>query len=323
MRALLYDKTLRYSTDYPEPIQIPGEALIKVKMAGICNTDIEIVKGYMGFTGILGHEFVGIVEESNDPDWIGQRVVGEINAACGICPMCLEGNKNHCPKRTVLGIQGRDGVFADYVSLPITNLHRVPEEIPDTAAVFVEPTAAAYEVLTQLQVLPTDRVLVLGDGKLGLIMAQVLESTGCHLTAIGKHPEKLGILASRGIMTACIDNGLSDPIMTCLAGADVVVDCTGSPSGLDIALRLIRPRGTLVIKSTYAEPTLFNPSPIVVNELTVIGSRCGPFKPALRALSEGFIATEPLIEAIYPLQKGLEAIAHATKRGAKKVLLRM
>jgi len=315
MRALFYDGELRLIEDYPRPTPPPGEALVRVKLAGICNTDLEIVRGYMGFRGVLGHEFVGVVESCEDEGLVGRRVVGEINASCGQCDYCRAGMPTHCPHRTTLGIQGRDGAFAEYLTLPTRNLHPVPEDMPDEVAVFTEPLAAALEVTEQVHVRPTDRVVVLGDGKLGLLVAQVLGLTGCDLLAVGHHAEKLAILARRGIETALESEA---PRLE----ADVVVDCTGRPAGFATAKRMLRPRGRLVLKSTYHGRAEVDLTSLVVDEVVLIGSRCGPFDAALRLLGRGLIDVQSLIGAVYPLAEGLAAFEKAAERGMLKVLLR-
>jgi threonine dehydrogenase-like Zn-dependent dehydrogenase len=283
-----------------------------MKLAGICNTDLEIVKGYMGFRGVLGHEFVGVVEGGN---LAGERVVGEINAYCGECPTCRAGHPTHCPNRTTLGIAGRDGAFAEYLRLPTRSLHVVPASVPDEVAVFVEPLAAALEITDRIHVRPTDRVVVLGDGKLGLLVAQVLALQGCDVVAVGRHEDKLAILRRRGIATHLE----SEPIDF---KADLVVDCTGQPSGFERARQLVRPRGTLVIKSTFAGAAEIALTPLVVDEVTLVGSRCGPFAPALRLLERGLIDVTSLITATYPLSDGLAAMQRAAAQGTLKVLLR-
>lgn len=248
MRALLLDGKLRLVDDYPTPEPPPGEALIRVDVAGVCNTDLELVKGYLRFRGVPGHEFVGVVERAPGAEaWEGRRVVGEINVACSDCPTCRANHPTHCPHRTTLGIRGRDGAFAEYMTLPITNLHPVPAAISDEVAVFTEPLAAACEIVQQVHVCPNDRVIVVGDGKLGLLCAQVLALTGCHLTVVGHHREKLEIVARQGIATALDDADIE-------RGADVVVEATGHPGGYAAARRLVRPRGTIVLKSTYHAP---------------------------------------------------------------------
>jgi alcohol dehydrogenase len=321
MRALLYDTALRLSTDFLVPEAPPGEARIRVLLAGICNTDLEITRGYMGGPGrlghgVLGHEFVGLVDQADEPGWIGQRVVGEINCACRICPTCLRGDIPHCPNRTTLGISGRDGCLAETCVLPLPNLHIVPPEVSDEQAVFVEPLAAALEITERLHVRPTERVMVIGDGKLGLLVAQVLRLTGCALLVIGRHEGKLAILAREGV-TVCLEQDLAPD-----AWADVVVDCTGQPGGFALARRCVRPRGALVLKSTFAGLNEISLTELVVDEVTLIGSRCGPFAPALRLLAQGLVDVAPLIEATYSLDEGLAAFEHARTRGALKVLVK-
>lgn len=316
MRAVLYDGQVKYVSDYPIPTRQSSEALVRVKLAGICNTDQEIVRGYMGFKGVLGHEFVGLVEECSEEKLIGVTVVGEINCACGDCVFCRRGECTHCPNRTVLGIHGRDGAFADYVSLPTVNLHPVPPEVSDQEAVFVEPLAACFEILQQIHIRPTDRVVVLGDGKLGLLAAQVLATTAGHLLAVGKHPAKLAILKNLGIETR-----LSDEIEG--RAADIVLDCTGSAAGLQMALGLVRPRGTIVLKSTVAASSCLNLSSLVIDEITVVGSRCGPFGPAIRALTTKRISVTPLITETYSLEEAPQAFQRASQSDALKVLLKV
>jgi alcohol dehydrogenase len=306
---------LRLVKDYVDPEPPPGEALIRTDLAGICNTDLEIVRGYAGFEGVLGHEFVGTVMQAEDPTWVGQRVVGEINAACGECPTCRAGRPTHCPARTALGIRERDGVLADSFCLPVRNLFAVPDEISDSTALFTEPLAAACDILQQIHIRPTDRVVVLGDGKLGLLVAQVLALTGCELTAIGRHKTKLAILAARGIHTQMGDEAAGD----C---ADLVVECTGQAEGFETALRLVRPKGTLVLKSTYHGLVQTDLSQLAVDEVQVVGSRCGPFGVALRLLAQGLVDVTSLIEAEYPLDQALAAFEHAGRRGTLKVLIR-
>jgi threonine dehydrogenase-like Zn-dependent dehydrogenase len=319
MKAVVFDgQHLRLTTNYGDPQPPPGEVRVRTTLAGICNTDLEIMQGYASFRGTLGHEFVGVVDQATAAEWVGRRVVGEINVGCGACDTCRAGWPTHCPNRTTLGLRGRDGTLAEYFCLPAGNLHLVPDGIPDEAAVFAEPLAAACEVLEQVHVRPTDRVIVLGDGKLGLLVAQVLALTGCDLTVMGRHQGKLAMLgeASRGIHTQVGDEGLS-------RSADVVVECTGRPEGFEAARRLVRPRGTLILKSTYPNLVQADLSSLVVDEIQVIGSRCGPFPAALRLLAQGLVDVIPLIEAEYPLDEALVAFEHAGRRGALKVLVRM
>lgn len=319
MRALLLDDQLRVVDDYPQPSPAAGQALIRVLKAGICSTDLEVVRGYKSFRGVPGHEFVGIVEEHPDSAWIGERVVGEINLACGACENCRTGRPTHCSQRAVLGLQGHDGACAEYLTLPVVNLHRVPPDLPDDVALFTEPLAAAFEILQQIHVRPTDRVVLLGAGKLGLLCAQVLALTQCDLTVVGHHPPKLELAQTWGIATRLTASGQELP--PALQQADVVVDCTGSPAGFDDALRLVRPRGTVVLNSTYHGRTEADMTAVVVKEVTVVGSRCGPFAPALRALAAGKVDVQPLIQARYPLQEAVAAFEKAAQPGILKVLL--
>lgn len=316
MRALVYHNKLELHRDFPTPQLVPGEAVIRILLAGICNTDLEITRGYMGFQGVLGHEFVGVVEDASDPGWIGQRVVGEINCACGQCPTCRRGDQIHCPTRTTLGIQRRDGALADRCLLPLENLHRVPEQIGDEQAVFVEPLAAALEITERMHIRPTDRAIVIGDGKLGLPVAQVLRLTGCDLQAIGRHPDKLAILERQNVRT------LIEANVPANLQADVVVDCTGRPDGFALARRLVRPRGTLILKSTFHGDARINLSALVVDEVSLLGSRCGPFEPALRLMAQGLIDVESLIDSTYSLDNGLAAFERAATKGALKVLVK-
>lgn len=316
MRALSFDGSkLIYQADTPTPDSPPGEALIRTRLAGICNTDIEIVRGYMGYTGILGHEFVGIVEQADTaPELVGQRVVGEINAYCGQCATCLRGDPTQCPNRNTLGIDRRNGTMADYFTLPAKLLYPVPDSVPDEWAVFTEPLAAACQILEQVHIKPTDRVIVQGDGKLGLLIAQVLQLTGCNLLAVGRHAEKLAILKKRGIRTQVAGEEIEP-------GADVVVEATGSATGFTTARSLVRSRGMLVLKSTFHGDVSLNLSMAVVDEITLVGSRCGPFAAALRLLEQRLVDVEPLIHAAYPLDKGLAAFDRAVAPGVLKVLL--
>ncbi len=268
----------------------------------------------MGFQGVPGHEFVGEVYEG-PANLIGQRVVGEINFACGACATCARGLGRHCPRRRVMGILQADGAFAEYVAVPIANLHRVPEHIPDEEAVFTEPLAAAFEILAQVQIHPSDTVLVLGDGKLGLLCAQVLHSTGATVCLVGKHPAKLDGVRTVGIRTMRLADWQPETF-------DVVVDATGSTAGFNLALEAVRPRGTLVLKSTVAAEHVVSLAPLAINEVTVVGSRCGLFPPALEALAQRRIDVTPLLTATYPLSAGSDAVAHAARPGMLKVLLR-
>jgi len=314
---------LALEADRPVPAPPVGEACIRVRLAGICSTDIELTHGYKGgFRGVLGHEFVGDVSGAPDaPAWVGRRVVGEINIGCGQCSLCRCGLGKHCRQRTCIGIQGRDGAFAEYLTVPLANLHLVPDAISDEQAVFVEPLAAAFEILEQMSITANDRVFVQGDGRMGLLCAQVLATTGCDLTVIGRHPHKLALLRAAGIDKVM----MSEPATYAALAeepADIVVEVTGSPSGFTDALRLTRPAGALILKSTFAGSLeKFDVSRLVVDEITVIGSRCGPFPRALAALASGAIDVLPLIHARFPLRAGLDAFAHAGQKGVLKVLI--
>jgi threonine dehydrogenase-like Zn-dependent dehydrogenase len=316
VKALVLDSGRLALRDQPTPVPGPGEALIRVAMAGVCNTDLEIARGYMNFSGVLGHELCGVIEACPDPRFAGRRVAGEINLSCGRCEQCARGLARHCPQRTVMGIAGKDGCFAEYVTPPMTNLHTLPEELSDERACFVEPAAAAFEVLEQVMVLSRDRVAVLGDGKLGLLIAQVLESTGCALTLVGNHARKLELARQAGITTAEIGS-------LARKSFDVVVEATGSPTGLHAAVELVRPRGTVVLKSTYHGKLELDAAPLVIDEITVVGSRCGPFERAIPALASGLVRPDALIDAIVPLVRAESAFERAAQPGALKVLLDM
>jgi len=313
MKALKFDKTLQL-VDVPPPERLAGEALIHVQMAGICNTDLEIIKGYMGFRGILGHEFVGRVEEASNADWVGQRVVGEINIACGKCEFCKIGLERHCRNRTVLGIQGKDGAFAEYLTLPERNLHKVPETISDQEAVFVEPLAASLEILEQVKIEPSAKVAVIGDGKLGLLITQVLIRTGVELVVVGKSPHKLAIAETFGAATAQVDSPPEQMF-------DYVVEVSGSPQGFELALALLKPRGTMVLKSTFHQNLTFNSSKIVIDEINIVGSRCGLFAPAIRHLEQKWINVKPLISNIFSFANAQSAFKVASEADRLKVLL--
>jgi len=314
MRALYWDgRKLRFLPSFSAP-DADSTALIKVHLAGICATDLQIFRGYMGFTGVPGHEFVGSVE-AGPSEIIGRRVVGEINFGCGECAACRHDLARHCPSRRVMGIFDAHGAFAEYVSVPVKNLHIVPENVGDEEAVFVEPLAAAFEILTQVQPQPQDEVLVLGDGKLGSLCAQVLHLAGAKVSAIGKHRDKLALLDKVGVRTLLLENWQPDQF-------DIVIEATGSSSGFELALSAVRPRGTLVLKSTIAGKHEVSLAPVVINEIKVIGSRCGPFPPALAALAAKQISVTPFIEKIYNLAEGVLAVSHAGKPGARKILLR-
>lgn len=324
MRALrLTDNGPLLDTGYPVPVPGPNETLIRLRMAGICATDLQLLAGYKGgYRGVLGHEFVGeVVEAPGHAEWVGKRVAGELNIGCGHCDLCHRGLGKHCRQRESLGIIRRDGAFADFLTLPVANLHRLPDSLPDEQAVFVEPLAAALQLLEQCHIRPDDRVYVLGDGRLGLLVAQVLARTCCDLTAMGRTDAKLSILAERNIRTARTDNpGVLAELLA--RPADLVVEVTGSPDGFALARRLVRPGGVLALKSTFAAPLpAFDISTLVVDEITLLGSRCGPFPPAIRLLAEGAVDVASLIHARYPLDDGLAALAHAAQRGVLKVLV--
>ncbi len=326
MKALRFDGTLQLTDDAPV-IRRDGEALIEVLCAGICNTDLEIVKGYAGFRGIPGHEFVGKVVASPRDEMLGYRVVGEINVGCGDCRLCQTGDARHCATRKVLGIKERDGAFAEYLSLPVRNLLPLPASIADEEAVFVEPLAAACRILEQLEIAPSATVAVIGDGKLGQLIARVLAQTGCHLTAIGKHPKKLDLLRSVAAQTLCFDSQ-ENPASTVLRQTanerfDVVVETSGSASGLVFASGIVKPRGVIVLKSTHHQQTALDMSPIVVNEIRIIGSRCGRFQPAIDLLEKRAVDLRPLITDTLPLNDGLAAFAQAAEPASLKVILQI
>lgn len=316
MRGLwLEGQSLRVRDDLPAPLPPPGEALVRVRLAGVCNTDLELVRGYYPFTGVPGHEFVGTVEQASQaPEWVGRRVVGEINAACGACPTCRAGRASHCEKRTVLGILARNGAFATHLCLPTRNLHAVPDALADEIAVFTEPAAAALELQQQVRVAATDRVVVIGAGKLGQLVAQTLAQTGCRLLVVGRSPRPLGLLAARGIATAGYLE--LEP-----RAADLVVECTGNPDGLELARKAVRPRGTIVLKSTYHGKAEVDLARFVVDEITLVGSRCGPFAPALELLARGSVDPSALVAARYPLADAPAAFEHAARPGTLKVLV--
>nr|HPR31519.1 alcohol dehydrogenase catalytic domain-containing protein [Prolixibacteraceae bacterium] len=305
------------SHNEPVPVPPPGEALIRVKMAGICNTDIEITKGYMGFMGIPGHEFVGIVEEINDSDQtlLGKRVVGEINCACrrDDCPWCRIELGRHCPERTTLGIFNRNGCLAEYITLPLVNLLEVPEILSDETATLTEPLAAGFEILEQLNLTPEHDILVVGDGKLGLLIHHALSTTGARITHVGKHADKLRIVEKLGGTVYLL--GAMPPKQY-----DVVVEATGSSSGFNFSVAHTKPRGSLVLKSTLASGQDVDMNPVVVNEITIVGSRCGLFRPALEYLKTG-VDLSPIIQAVYPADRALEAFDTARQRGSMKVMV--
>ncbi len=304
-----------YVPDYADPVAGPGEVLVRVHLAGICATDLELARGYMQFAGVPGHEFVGTVVRGPD-HLLGRRIVGEINCACGECDLCSRGLPRHCRRRSVIGIQGRDGAFASYVVVPERNCHIVPDELSDEQAVFVEPLAAAVEVI-KLQ--PVDRwteVAVLGSGRLGLLVAQVLKAQGCQLEVIGRNPRTLAFCERHGIQPVELHELVPRPTR------DVVVECTGDPRGLELALQLCRPRGTIVLKSTYAENATLDLAKLVIHEIKLLGNRCGPFPEALELLRQGKVQVQELISRTFPLRQGVQALAAAASPQEIKVLLR-
>jgi threonine dehydrogenase-like Zn-dependent dehydrogenase len=313
MRALYWDGTTAKVVDRPAPVAGPGTAVVRVLWAGVCNTDLELTRGYLSFKGILGHEFVGQVVEG-PAEWMNKRVVGEINFGCGACPDCARGLARHCARRTVMGILDADGAFAERIEVPVENLHAVPEGVRDEAAVFVEPLAAAFEILEQVHVHAGMDCVVLGDGKLGLLVAQVLHTTGARVLAVGKHAPNLGILSKLGIATARADGWSKKK-------ADLVVEATGSAEGFDAAVAVTRPRGTLVLKSTVAGQRPMSLASVVVQEITLVGSRCGSFAPALRALATGSVEVEGLIGGRVKLKDAEKALAMAARSGTLKVLI--
>ncbi len=318
MKALYFDGNRLALRDTPVPNLETGEALVRIRYAGICNTDLEILKGYMGFTGVLGHEFVGIVEEAPYTDLIGKTVVGEINIPCGRCEFCQKGLKNHCPNRKVLGILHKDGVMAEYTSMPIQNLHVVPPNVPELEAVFTEPLAAACEILEQIDIMPDYRILVLGDGKLGQLVAQVLRLHSDNVWVVGKSPYKLKLLEQFKIHTLLKEQMDFPP-----QHFHVVVEVTGDWSGLEMALTYVRPRGFLVMKSTYAGDHPFNPARLVINEIVLVGSRCGPFPRALSMLERGEVLVEPLLSGIFPLEQYEKAFQRSQEKDVLKIVLQI
>src|SRR5947209_824626 len=319
MRALRFEDERLRLADVPAPSRA-GEALVRVRLAGVCNTDLEIARGYAGFRGTLGHEFVGVaVSAPGAPELEGRRVVGEINAGCGVCELCRAGDSRHCASRTVLGIVGRDGAFAEFLQLPAANLLPVPDEVSDERAVFTEPLAAACGITERVSVEADARVAVIGDGKLGLLCAQALKVlTGARVTLVGRHASKLDIARRRDIETFKAEE-LPDAFDRAF---DVTVEASGSPRGFETALRLLRPRGTLVLKSTFHAVTELNAAPVVVDEISIVGSRCGRFAPALELLSRGAVDVDSLFHEEFPLSEGVRAFERAAEPGVLKVLLR-
>ena len=320
MQALwLENRKLTYQNDLPIPTPEPGEALIRLRLAGICSTDLEMLRGYHQFTGIPGHEFVGEIVQLPSEDYenrlqIGQRVVGEINIVCGTCDTCQAGRPTHCEKRRALGLNGHHGVFAEYLTLPTQNLHLVPDSLPDEAAVFTEPLAAALEIQEQLSVRPGAKTLLIGAGRLGQLIAQSLALTGCDLKVAIRHQHQAELLNARNIPTMQTEN--IQP-----ARYDLVIDATGSPDGLEMARKAVRPRGTILLKSTFEGTSQIDFSSLVVDEITIVGSRCGPFEPALRLLSGQWVDPLPLIDDRFTLQQGKLAFERASLPGTMKIIL--
>lgn len=314
MKACVFDgRCVRLDPAYPDPPAAAGEVRIRLLLAGVCRTDLEIVRGYMGYTGVLGHEFVGVALEGR---YAGRRVVGGINCVCGTCDLCRRGLPTHCRARTVLGIVGRDGAFAERLRLPEANLVPVPDAVDDRTAVFAEPVAAAIQVGRQVNLAPGQKVVVLGDGRLGQLVAQVLRAWNLAPRVVGKSAAKLAILHSLGIATARADEAAPRK------DADVVVECTGTTDGLAMAMAFVRPRGIIVLKSTVADTAGLNLAPLVVDEVTVVGSRCGPMDEAVAMLATGAIRVEPLISAVYPLDDAPAAMTSAAAPESIKVLIR-
>ncbi len=317
MKALRFENQELKLAEISEPGNA-AEALVRVLKSGVCNTDLEIVRGYSGFSGTIGHEFVGVVERAEGAiNLVGKRVVGEINAGCGVCELCRAGDARHCAQRTVLGIVGRDGAHAEFLNLPARNLFDVAEELSDDEAVFAEPLAAAYGILEQVVVEPQTKVAIIGDGKLGILCAQALRLKSENVTLVGKHRGKMRIAENRGVEGVLLENASK------LAGIfDIAVEASGSESGFSAALDLLKPRGKLVLKSTFQGEPKWQAWRVVVNEITIIGSRCGRFAPALELLKEKKIDVENLISEEFPLAKGVRAIERAGAKGALKILLK-
>jgi len=315
MKGLWLDGGVRLRDDLPEPRPGADEALVRVRLAGVCATDLALVAGYAGHRGVLGHEFVGeIAAATQAPERVGERVVGEINVGCGACDQCKADRRGHCRRREVLGIRGRDGAFAEYLALPLANLFPVPESVPDECAVFCEPLAAALEITEQIAIRPSDRVLVVGAGRLGQLIARTLRLTACQLRVVARHARQRELLAQIGVERIA-EAGVE------AASADIVVEASGTAGGLALARRALRPRGTLCLKSTYARPIEIDLASLVVDEIRLLGSRCGPFRPALRLLAQGLVDPRPLIDARLPLEGAPEALHRAAEAGTMKVLL--
>ncbi len=312
MRAVVFDGKLQFRNDATLRAPHAHEVLVDVTLAGICETDLQLCRGYMGFQGILGHEFVGIARSGR---FQGKQVVGEINCSCHACPLCLAGSSNHCPNRTVIGILNHDGAFAETVIVPERNLHLIPDHMTCEQAVFVEPVAAACRIPQQISITGGEQVVVLGDGRLGNLCAQVLHHHRCEVTVVGKHASKLQLLRDEGISTILLDE------IAQISRAEIVVDCTGNASGLTTALRLVRPCGTIILKTTVAAESSLHLAPVVIDEIRVIGSRCGPFADAIQLLSTGAVRVESMIADRYSLEDADAAFQHAVRKDTLKVLL--
>ncbi len=315
MKALRFDgNDLNFLENYPNPHE--DETLVRVSLAGICGTDLEILQGYMSYVGVLGHEFVGVVEESKNKELVGKRVVGEINVGCDNCDSCKKGMERHCPNRTVLGILKRDGAFAEYLTLPEKNLHVIPDSITDEQAVFIEPIAAAFEIKDQISLSPDWKVAIVGDGRLSQLIVSVLKTTCSDITCFGRHENKLERLQKLGIKTHMgIKTGDEYTF-------DLVVEATGSGSGFLDSMKLVKPKGTVILKSTIASKENLDLTPAVVNEITLVGSRCGPFRPAINALASGVISVDGLIDSEYRLENFREAFDQAKKSDTLKIVLK-
>lgn len=315
MRALVLGGDGAGLAEVPRPEPQVGEALLRVTLAGVCSTDLELIRGYAGFSGVLGHEFVAVVEAAEDPSWVGRRVVGTINLGCRSCGECLAFGPEHCPRRTVLGIVGKDGIFAEYATLPMANLLAVPDAVADAEAVFTEPLAAALRIFDEVTVPPASRVAVVGPGRLGSLICQVLALSGARPVVLGRRRESLVLAERWGFATGLLAEAPSDAF-------DLVVEATGNEHGLAESLRLVRPKGTLVLKSTFHGKASVDLTKVVVGEVKIVGSRCGPFAPALRLLERRAVDVASLVEAEYPLSRAIEALEHAGRPGVRKILLR-
>lgn len=319
MKAVVFDGELKFDENYMEPERKENEALIKPLLLGVCNTDEEITKGYMGYNGVLGHEFVGVVIDSDDKNLINKRVVGEINLGCNNCPECNNNLQRHCKQRSTFGIYKKDGCFSELFTLPNSNLLVVPDNVDDETAVFVEPLAAAYEIFEQIQIKPKDKVAILGDGKLGLCISTIFSALNVDYTHIGKHLEKLEITKKLGGKIKLLSDIKNEDLKT----YDIVVEATGSVGGFETSLSLVKPRGILVLKSTIAAKEGLNLASVVIDEITVLGSRCGQFEPVLRLMGKNRINTKPLISKILPFREAIKAFELNRQKDTIKILLKV